>query len=120
MNAVICTIELFLNATPIFYSQFVGPIITALLYLAYAYVWYFLASPAVSNLTENFPDGYYVYPFLDTRKPTTLPFILGALVMFVLIFCGVTWVVQFRDRRRKLKGLEAKLKDHKVDNEGKV
>ncbi|KAJ3414341.1 hypothetical protein HDV05_006709 [Chytridiales sp. JEL 0842] len=108
VNALIFFFEVSINNVRVYYSQWLAPIFTALLYLAYAYVWRALGSEAVKNL---FPGGYYIYPFLNPKSPIFVPFFVGCVPLFLGVYCGVVWVHKWRDARRERRGVKAILSD---------
>ncbi|KAI9201900.1 uncharacterized protein BJ171DRAFT_516858 [Polychytrium aggregatum] len=89
-------IEFLLNRIPIFYSQWYIPILFGVLFVVYVFYQHAVFSQYTSS-----PDGFWVYPFLDTSKPYAYAWYLGIAVYFAIIFLIVASLHKLRDRLRK-------------------
>ncbi|KAJ3326955.1 hypothetical protein HDU76_012481 [Blyttiomyces sp. JEL0837] len=96
--------EFILGRIPVYASQWTGPIFVAILYLVWSLVNHILFTPSVSNQPENFPDGFWAYPFMREDNHYFYYIYILLAVFFLLIFVAVSYAHQVRDRRRERLG----------------
>ncbi|KAJ3014286.1 hypothetical protein HKX48_005238 [Thoreauomyces humboldtii] len=98
VDLVLILIELVLNRIPLFYSQWPSVIVTGLLFLVYA----FFQHGVYHNVSvTSYPDGWWVYSFLDTSKPGAWHYYVLLPVGFVVAFLLVVSLHKLRDRLRR-------------------
>ncbi|KAI8805713.1 hypothetical protein BJ742DRAFT_855825 [Cladochytrium replicatum] len=94
LNLAFCLVELTINRIPLFFTQWPIYLITALLYLAWAYVQNVIFSPLVGF-------DFYIYPFLNPKTPFSGVILAGVVIAFIIFHAITVSLHKIRDRQRK-------------------
>ncbi|KAI9095530.1 hypothetical protein DFS34DRAFT_626333 [Phlyctochytrium arcticum] len=100
MDLVIILVEFYLNRVPIYFSQLPAILVPGLLFMGYSF---FQHAVYKGYNTASYPNGWWVYSFLDVSKSGAPLYYIGLLIAFGIIFCAVIGMHRLRDRVRARK-----------------
>ncbi|TPX70363.1 hypothetical protein SpCBS45565_g01843 [Spizellomyces sp. 'palustris'] len=98
LDFVFIMVEFYLNRVPMYYSQWPPVVGTGLAYLGYAF---FQHGVYQGYDKADYPNGWWVYSFLNTSKASAWVYYLVLPLGFVGVFLFVVWLHKKRDRRRE-------------------
>ncbi|KAI8847365.1 hypothetical protein BC829DRAFT_418505 [Chytridium lagenaria] len=98
LTTVWMILEMVFSRVPLHYSQWTGPMIATLLFVAYsqlAHIWF--TTPQ---------ERFWAYPFLDTSNSLWYVWYAGVGILFLCTFMAIAAIHRGRDRRRERLGMK--------------